>query len=98
MFYLLCAIVGLFCAIALGLGPLPFVMLGVLLAVVGFRERRRRWWGLAGAGAGIGLVLGVLVGWGWKLVAISTVVGFLLPLVARTVGRAADRKGALGGR
>jgi hypothetical protein len=98
IFYFVCAIVGLFCAIALGLGPLLFVMLGVLLAVIGFRERRYRWWGLAGAGAGVGLMLGVLVGWGWKPVAISTAVGFVVPLVARTVGRAADRRGALGRR
>lgn len=94
IFYLACAVVGLFCAIALGLGPLLFVMLGVLMAVAGFRERRRRWWGLAGAGAGVGLMLGVLAGWGWKAVVGAAVVGFALLFGARTVGRAVDRRAA----
>jgi 4-hydroxybenzoate polyprenyltransferase len=98
IFYLACLIVGLFCAIALGLGPLFFILAGVFLAITGFRERRRRWWGLAGVGAAIGLILAVAVGWGWKQVVISTIVGFLVLIVARTVGRAADRRGALGRR
>jgi hypothetical protein len=98
IFYLACVIVGLFCAIALGLGPLTFIMLGVLFAVAGFRERRRRWWGLAAVGAGLGLMLAVLVGWGWRQVVISTLVGFAVLLIARAVGRAADRRGALGQR
>ena len=95
VFYFLCAFVGLFCVIALGYGPLLFVLLGGALAVVGFRRRLRHWWGLPAAGAGVGLVMSVALGWRWHHVVEAVVGAFLLVGVARVAGRAVDRRSAV---
>jgi lysylphosphatidylglycerol synthetase-like protein (DUF2156 family) len=92
VFYFLCALIGLFCVIALGFGPLFFVLVGAVLAVLAFRQRFRRWWGLPLAAAGLGLVLSVALGWPWRHVVLAFVVSFVLLTVARIAGRAADRR------
>jgi hypothetical protein len=83
VFYLLCAVVGLFCLVALGFGPAVFVLLGVSLAVIGFRARFRRWWGLPLAAGGLGLVMSVALGWGWQSVVGTVAVAFVVVLAAR---------------
>jgi hypothetical protein len=92
VFYVVCALVGLFCVVALGFGPLFFVLVGVALAVLAFRQRLHRWWGLPVAAAGVGLVLAVALGWGWKRVVEALVGTFLLVAAARVAGRALDRR------
>jgi hypothetical protein len=89
VFYFLCALLGLFCVVALGFGPAFFVLIGVWMAVMGFRARFQRWWGLPAAAAGLGLVMSVALGWTWKPV-VETVAGaFLLVLAARVATRLA---------
>jgi hypothetical protein len=87
VFYFVCAAVGLFCLVALGFGPAVFVVIGVSLAVIGFRARFRRWWGLPAAAAGLALVITVAVGLGWKLVVETVVAAFVLVLGARVATR-----------
>ena len=92
MFYFLCALVGLFCVIALGFGPLFFVLAGAALAVVAFRRRFDRWWGLPLAAAGAGLVMSVALGFGWRNVVAVFAGAFGLAVAARAAGRAMDRR------
>ncbi len=92
MFYFLCGLVGLFCVIALGYGPLFFVLLGAALAVVAFRRRLRSWWGLPLSASGIGLVMAVALGWGWHQVLEAFGLAFVLVALARVIGRTADRR------
>lgn len=94
-FYILCAVAALFCAMALGLGPLVFALAGLLAAVVGFRARRPRWWGLPLAAAGVGEALGALAGWRTRTVVVVAVVLFVILTVVRMAGHrsAPDRNG-----
>ncbi len=92
MFYFVCGLVGLFCVVALGFGPLFFALIGVVLAVLAFRQRFRTWWGLPLAAGGIALVMGVALGWGWKSVVEGVVVAIALVGAAKVVGRVADRR------
>ncbi|MGI8492496.1 MAG: hypothetical protein ACR2NJ_07040, partial [Acidimicrobiales bacterium] len=86
--YLLCAIVTLFCVVALGWGPWLFAGLGAAAFFAFFAARRRRWWGLPAAAAGLALALGALAGWPWKTVlavlAAAFVVGSAVRMLART--------------
>jgi hypothetical protein len=92
VFYFLCALIGFFCVIALGFGPLFFVLVGALLAVLAFRRRFRRWWGLPLAAAGAALVMSVALGWRWRPVVEAVVGAFLLLTAARVAGRTLDRR------
>ena len=98
MFYFICAVIGLFCLIALGFGPLIFVLAGVALAVLGFRSRLRRWWGLPLASAGTAFAAAVMAGWGWRQVVETAVVVFLLIAAARAAGRLITRRTAVARR
>jgi hypothetical protein len=93
VFYFVCALVGLFCVIALGFGPLFFVLGGAALAVLAFRRRFQRWWGLPLAAAGAALVLSVALGWKWRHVVEAFGAAFVLVAVARFAGRAVGRRG-----
>jgi hypothetical protein len=86
--YIVCAVVGLFCILALGLGPLFFTLFGVTAAILAFTQRRRRWWGLPAATAGAAFSLWVLIGWGWKAVVVGTLVAFAVMSAVRVVGHA----------
>ncbi len=83
----MCAIVALFCVIALGFGPWLFAAIGAAGFFIGFRARRRRWWGLALGAGGLALSLGALAGWRWKTVVLTVVVVFALVTAARVAGR-----------
>jgi hypothetical protein len=98
VFYFVCAVIGLFCLIALGFGPLTFVLAGVLLAVVGFRSRLRRWWGLPMASAGVAFAAAVMAGWGWRQVVEAAVVTFLAITAVRVGGRIITRREAVARR
>ena len=93
IFYIVCAVVALFCAIALGLGPALFCVLGAAVAVVGFRARRPRWWGLPLAAAGAGEAIGAIAGWRARAVIEVAVVLFMVLVAVRIAGHRA----ALGG-
>ena len=95
MFYVVCAVVGLFCVIALGFGPLFFVLLGAALAVLAFRRRLRRWWGLPLAAAGLSLVMSAALGWRWRSVVEVFFGTFALVAVVRVAGRTLDRRSEL---
>jgi hypothetical protein len=92
VFYFVCGLVGLFCVVALGYGPLFFALVGVALAVLGFRQRFRAWWGLPLAAGGAALVLGVGLGWRWKPVVEVVLVAVAVTGVAKIAGRVADRR------
>jgi len=98
VFYALSGVVALFCAMALGLGPVTFALAGVAVAVVGFRARHPRWWGLPACAAGVGEALGAISGLATRTVALVTVVIFGLVSVARmTARRSRDRSDGLSG-
>lgn len=90
VFYFVCGLVGLFCVIALGFGPLLFVLLGAALAFYAFRRRFQSWWGLPAAACGAALILAVVLGWRWRSVLETCVGAFLLVLGARFALRVAD--------
>jgi hypothetical protein len=92
IFYFLCALVGLFCLVALGLGPAFFMILGIVVAVLAFRMRFRRWWGLPLSAAGLGLLLSVAAGWGWHAVVATVLGGFVLLAAVRIGARSLDRR------
>jgi hypothetical protein len=92
VFYFVCGLVGLFCVIALGFGPLFFALVGVALAVVAFRQRFRNWWGLPLAAAGTVLVIGAAAGWRAKAVVEAMVVAIAVAGAAKMAGRIADRR------
>jgi hypothetical protein len=92
VFYVVCAIVGLFCVVALGYGPLFFVLVGAALAVLAFRQRFRTWWGLPLAAAGAGLVMAVALGWRWRSVVEAVIVSIGVTAVAKVAGRIVDRR------
>lgn len=92
IFYFLCAFVGLFCLIALGLGPAFFILVGLALAVWAFRQRFRHWWGLPVTAAGLGLLLAVAAGWGWHSVVATVLGGFVLLTAVRIASRSIDRR------
>jgi hypothetical protein len=92
VFYFVCAVIGLFCVIALGYGPLTFVLAGVALAIVGFRRRLQRWWGLALAAAGVALAASVLAGSPWRRVVAACLLTFVVVAAARTAGRLLTRR------
>jgi hypothetical protein len=89
VFYLLCAVIGLFCLVALGFGPAVFALAGVSLTVIGFRSRFRTWWGLPLAAAGLGLVMSVALGWAWEAVVATLVGAFAAILAVRVATRLA---------
>lgn len=89
IFYILSAVLALFCAIALGLGPLVFALGGALLAVIGFRARRPRWWGLPLAVGGATEAIGALAGWRSMTVLILSLVLFAVFLAVRLAGHRA---------
>jgi lysylphosphatidylglycerol synthetase-like protein (DUF2156 family) len=95
VFYFVCVIIGLFCVIALGYGPLTFVLVGVALVVLGFRSRLQRWWGLALAAAGLALVASVLAGWSWRRVVAAFLGAFVVVAAARLAGRVLSRRAEL---
>jgi hypothetical protein len=95
IFYALSGLVALFCAVALGLGPLVFALAGALAAVVGFRARRPRWWGLPVAVAGTAEAAGALTGLATKSVAELTAVLFAVMVAVRLAGH---RPGMTAGR
>jgi hypothetical protein len=95
VFYFICVVIGLFCLIALGYGPLTFGLVGMTLAVLAFRSRLRRWWGLPLASAGVAFAASVIAGWGWRPVVETTVATFLVIAAARVAGRAATRRAGL---
>ncbi len=90
IFYLICGLAGLFCILALGLGPLFFGLVGLLIFAWSFRRRRRRWWGLPVAGAGTGFVLAVGLGWSWHGVVGALAGGFVILAAARVAIRLVD--------
>jgi hypothetical protein len=92
VFYFVCGLVGLFCVIALGYGPLLFVLIGAALAVYAFRRRFDSWWGLPTAASGAALIMAVALGWRWRTVVESFVAAFLLVFGARYALRVADRR------
>ena len=92
MFYFVCAVIALFCLIALGYGPLIFVLAGASLAVLGFRSRLRRWWGLPLAAAGVALAASVMAGWGWHQVVETTGATFVAIAAVRAAGRLMSRR------
>jgi hypothetical protein len=91
VFYGLCALLAVFCAIALGVGNWLFAVLGMVLAIGGFRARRRRWWGLALGAAGLGMTAGALAGWRATGVTFMMVLIFAVLTALRVLGRAASR-------
>ncbi len=93
IFYILSGVVSLFCAMALGLGPLVFALAGVIVAVIGFRGRRHHWWGLPLAVGGAVEALGAMAGWRTRTVVTVAVVLFAVLAVARRAGHrsATDR-------
>ncbi len=97
MFYFVCLIVGLFCVIALGLGPLFFVLVGAAVAVLAFRRRLDRWWGLSCAAGGLALVLGVAIGWSARRVVEACIGTFLVVAAARFAGRMISRRAPMTG-
>jgi hypothetical protein len=92
VFYFVCGLIGLFCVVALGFGPLFFALVGLALAVLAFRQRFRTWWGLPLAAGGAALVTGVALGWGWKSVVLGMVVAIAVVGAAKVAGRLADRR------
>jgi hypothetical protein len=92
VFYFVCGLVGLFCVIALGFGPLFFALVGGVLGVLGFRQRFHTGWGLPLAAGGVALVMGVVLGWGWKSVLEAVVLAIVVTGVAKIAGRMADRR------
>jgi hypothetical protein len=92
VFYFVCAVIALFCLIALGFGPSVFVLAGASLAVLGFRSRLRRWWGLPMAAAGVALAASVMAGWGWHQVVETTGATFLAIAAVRAAGRLMSRR------
>lgn len=97
IFYFLCALVGLFCLVALGLGPAFFIILGIGSAIWAFRQRFRHWWGLSVAAAGVGLLLSVAAGWGWHAVVATVLGGFVLLTAVRIASRQIDRRSPMSG-
>jgi hypothetical protein len=95
IFYIISAIVALFCAIALGLGPLVFALGGLALGVVGFRARRPRWWGLPLAIAGLGEAVGAIAGWRATTVIEVAVILFLVLVAVRLAGHRSGDRGQL---
>ena len=63
-----------------------------VLAVLAFRSRIRRWWGLPLAAAGVALTASVIAGWGWHQVAEATVAAFLVTAAIRVAGRVFSRR------
>jgi hypothetical protein len=92
VFYFFCALVGLFCVIALGLGPVFFILLGAALAVLAFRQRLRKWWALPLAAGGVALALAVAVGWRWRAVVEAVVISVVLVALAKVAARIVDRR------
>jgi hypothetical protein len=92
VFYVVCAIVGLFCVVALGFGPLFFVLVGAVLAVLAFRQRFRTWWGLPLAAGAAGLVMAVALGWRWRSVVEAVIISIAVTAVAKVAGRMVDRR------
>jgi hypothetical protein len=92
VFYFVCALVGLFCVVALGYGPLFFVLLGAGLAILAFRQRRRSWWGLPLAASGIALVMAVGLGWRWRPVVEAVVIATGVVALVKIAGRLMDRR------
>jgi hypothetical protein len=93
VFYFVCAVVGLFCVIALGFGPLFFILLGAAAAVIAFRHRLGNWWGLPLAAGGAALAIAVALGWRWKPVVEAVVVVVLVVAAVKIAGRMIDRRG-----
>ena len=89
IFYLASALVALFCAIALGLGPAVFALAGAGVAVVGFRARRPRWWGFPLAAAGAVEALGALAGLRARSIVEVALVLFAVLVVVRVTGHRA---------
>lgn len=98
VFYFVCALIGLFCVIALGYGPAAFALAGLTLAVLGFRRRRQSWWGLPLAAAGAALVASVGAGCSWRRVVEVLAGAFLLVAAVRMVGRTVGRRALVGRR
>jgi hypothetical protein len=92
VFYVVCAFVGLFCVVALGYGPLFFVLVGAALAVLAFRQRFRSWWGLPLATGCVALVMSVALGWRWRSVVEAVIVSIAVTAVAKVAGRMVDRR------
>jgi hypothetical protein len=92
VFYFVCALLGLFCLVALGYGPLFFMAIGIVLAVLGFRHRLRSWWGLPVAAGGAALVLGVALGWRWRPVVETVVIAAGIVAAAKIAARMVDRR------
>ena len=92
MFYVVCAIVGLFCVVALGFGPLFFALVGAALAVLAFRQRFHTWWGLPLAAGGAALVMAVALGWRWRSVVEAVIISIAITAVAKVAGRIVDRR------
>lgn len=95
IFYALSGLVALFCAVALGLGPIVFALAGAVAAVIGFRARRPRWWGLPVAVAGLAEAVGAVTGLATRSVAGLTVVLFAVMVAVRLAGH---RPGVPAGR
>jgi hypothetical protein len=94
VFYVVCALLGLFCVVALGFGPLFFVLAGVALAAVAFRRRFRNWWGLPMAAGGAALALAVGLGWRWRSVVEAVLVTALVAALVKLAARLAERRRA----
>jgi hypothetical protein len=92
VFYVVCAFVGLFCVVALGYGPLFFVLVGAALAVLAFRQRFRTWWGLPLAAGGAALVMAVALGWRWRSVVAAVIVSIAVTAAAKVAGKMVDRR------
>jgi hypothetical protein len=92
VFYVVCAIVGLFCVVALGLGPLFFVLVGAALAVLAFRQRFHTWWGLPLAAGATALVMAVALGWRWRSVVEAVIISIAVTAAAKIAGRLVDQR------
>jgi hypothetical protein len=92
VFYVVCGLVALFCVVALGFGPLFFALVGVILAVLAFRQRFRTWWGLPLAAGGVALFMAVALGWRARAVVEAVVLAIAVTALAKFAGRIADRR------
>jgi hypothetical protein len=81
-----CAVVALFCALALGLGPLVFGAAGILMAAAAFRSRARSWWALGASAGGAIVAAGALLGWRTRTTVETASVLFALASAAWVAG------------